>query len=140
MSQSDYLSKKKIILQLQKQTELLPILNSSFYTLSKSHSIARDVSNSLITPNQLIIQPNVTNDCSNFLMCSSTNMRPNRVLNTTSTCSVVRHYVKNKKNHGCNKFCYDSSHNLLHTNNTNRLFSAYNNKRMKDLCICKAIV
>lgn len=135
MSQSDYLSKKKIILQLQKQTELLPILNSSFYTLSKSHSIALDISNSLITRNQLTLQHNIVDNCSKFLVCSTTNMRPNRLLNTTSSCSIVRQYIKHKKILGCEKFCYDSSHNLIHTNN--RSFSTYNNKRLRDLCICK---
>jgi hypothetical protein len=40
MSQSDYINKKKITLQLQKQTELSPILDSSFYTISKGHSIS----------------------------------------------------------------------------------------------------
>lgn len=140
MSQSDYLSKKKITLQLQKQTELLPILNSSFYTLSKSHSVAIDISNSLITRNQLTVQPNTRNECNKFLVCSSTNTRPNRLLNTISTCCIVRQYVKHKKVYGCEKFCYDSSHNLIHTNNTNRLFSTYNNKRLRDLCTCKTVI
>ena len=55
MSQSDYLSKKKIVLQLQKQTEFSPILNSSIYTLSKAHSVSSDISNSLITYSELNI-------------------------------------------------------------------------------------
>ena len=135
MSQSDYLSKKKIILQLQKQNEFPPILSSSLYTLSKTHSISIDISNTLITRNQLTIQTDISN-CSKFIVCSSTNTRPNRVLRNSAMSTIVRQYVKNKKIGGCDKFCYDSSHNLIHTNNTNRLFSTYNNKRLRDLCKC----
>ena len=135
MSQSDYLNKKKIILQLQKQDEFQPILSSSLYTLSKSHSVSNDISNTLITRNQLTIQPDVSN-CSKFIVCSSTNMRPNRVLRNSAMSNIVRQYVKHKKIAGCDKFCYDSSHNLIHTNNANRLFSTYNNKRLRDLCKC----
>ena len=136
MSQSDYLSKKKIVLQLQKQNEFTPIMSSSMYTLSKSHSISDDINNTLITRNQLTIQPDISNNCSKFIVCSSTNMRPNRVLRNSAMSNVVRHYVKHKKITGCEKFCYDSSHNLIHTNNTNRLYSTYNNKRLRDLCKC----
>ena len=138
MSQSDYLNKKKIILQLQKQHEFPPILTSSLYTLSKSHSISIDISNTLITRNQLTIQPqpDISNNCSKFIVCSSTNTRPNRVLRNTVMSNVVRPYIKHKKISGCDKFCYDSSHNLIHTNNTNRLYSTYNNKRLRDLCKC----
>lgn len=135
MSQSDYLSKKKIVLQLQNQNEFPPILSSSLYTLSKSHSISIDISNTLITRNQLTIQPDISN-CSKFIVCSSTNTRPNRVLRNSAMSNIVKQFVKHKKMSGCDKFCYDSSHNLIHTNNTNRLFSTYNNKRLRDLCKC----
>lgn len=136
MSQSDYLSNKKIVLQLQKQNEFPPILSSSLYTLSKSHSISIDISNTLITRNQLTIPPVISSNCSKFIVCSSTNTRPNRVLRNSAMSNIVRQYVKHKKIGGCDKFCYDSSHNLIHTNNTNRLFSTYNNKRLRDLCKC----
>ncbi len=136
MSQSDYINKKKIVLQLQNQNEFPPILSSSLYTLSKSHSISIDISNTLITRNQLTIQTDISNNCSKFTVCSSTNTRPNRVLRNSAMSNIVRQYVKHKKINGCDKFCYDSSHNLIHTNNTNRLFSAYNNKRLRDLCKC----
>jgi hypothetical protein len=136
MSQSDYINKKKIVLQLQNQNEFPPILSSSLYTLSKSHSISIDISNTLITRNQLTIQTDISNNCSKFTVCSSTNTRPNRVLRNSAMSNIVRQYVKHKKINGCDKFCYDSSYNLIHTNNTNRLFSAYNNKRLRDLCKC----
>ena len=136
MSQSDYINKKRIVLQLQNQNEFPPILSSSLYTLSKSHSISIDISNTLITRNQLTIQPDISNNCSKFTVCSSTNTRPNRVLRNSAMSNVVRQYVKHKKINDCDKFCYDSSYNLIHTNNTNRLFSAYNNKRLRDLCKC----
>jgi hypothetical protein len=135
MSQSDYLNKKKIMLQLRKQNEFPPILSSSLYTLSKSHSISNDTSNTLLTRNQITIQPDISN-CSKFIVCSSTNTRPNRVLGNSSMSNVVRQYVKHKKINGCDKFCYDSTDNLIRTNNTNRLFSAYNNRRLRDLCKC----
>lgn len=136
MSQSDYINKKRIVLQLQNQNEFPPILSSSLYTLSKSHSISIDISNTLITRNQITIQPDISNNCSKFTVCSSTNTRPNRVLRNSAMSNVVRQYVKHKKIKDCDKFCYDSSYNLIHTNNTNRLFSAYNNKRLRDLCKC----
>ena len=135
MSQSDYLNKKKITLQLQKQNEFTPVLNSSLYTLCKAHSISRDISNTLITQNQLSAQPDISN-CSKFIVCSYTNTRPNRVLRNSAMSNVVRQYVKHKKVIACDKFCYDSSHNFIHKNNTNRLFSTYNNKRLRDLCKC----
>ena len=136
MSQGDYLNKKKIVLQLQKQNEFPPIISSSLYTLSKSHSISNDINNTLITRNQLTIQSDISNNCSKFIVCSSTNTRPNRVLRNSVMSNVVRPYIKHKKISGCDKFCYDSSHNLIHTNNANRLFSTYNNKRLRDLCKC----
>lgn len=136
MSQSDYINKKRIVLQLQNQNEFPPILSSSLYTLSKSHSISIDISNTLITRNQITIQPDISNNCSKFTVCSSTNTRPNRVLRNSAMSNVVRPYIKHKKVAGCDKFCYDSSHNLIHTNNANRLFSTYNNKRLRDLCKC----
>lgn len=135
MSQSDYLNKKKIILLLQKQDEFTPMLNSSLYTFSKAHSISSDISNTLTTRNQLMIQPDISN-CNKFIECSSTNTRPNRVLRNSAMSNVVRQYVKHKKVNGCDKFCYDSSHNLVHTNNANRLFSTFNNKRLRDICKC----
>lgn len=138
MSQSDYLNKKKITLQLQKQNEFSPVLNSSLYTLSKAHSIASDISNSLITRNQLSTYQ--SNNCYKFTVCSSTNTRPNRIQSDKVMSNVVRQYVKHKKINNCAKFCYDSSHNLIHTNNTNRLFSTFNNKRLRDLCNCKVDV
>jgi hypothetical protein len=102
MSQSDYINKKKITLQLQKQTELSPILDSSFYTISKGHSISKDVSNSLITPSQLS-KPQNTNNCAKFVVCSNTNNRPNRVIHDLPLYSCVKKYVKHKKNVGCDK-------------------------------------
>lgn len=135
MSQSDYLSKKKIVLQLQKQTEFPHVLNSSLYTLSRAHSISSNITNSLITRNQLTTT-DASNNCSNFLVCTNTNSRPNRILHEQTMYSDTRRFVKNQKNKKCDKFCYDSSYNLLHTNNTNRLYSSYNNKRLRDLCQC----
>jgi hypothetical protein len=134
MSQSDYLNKKKISLQLQKQNEFSPVLNSSLYTLSKAHSIASDISNSLITRNQLTTYQ--SNKCTKFIICSSTNTRPNRIQSNKTMSNIVRPYIKHEKINGSNKFCYDSSHNLMHTNNANRLFSTYNNKRLRDVCNC----
>ena len=97
------------------------------YTLRKAHSVSSDISNTLITQNQLSIQPDVSN-CSKFIACSYANARPNRVLRNSAMSNVVRQYVEHKKDIARDKFCHDSSHNLIHTNNTNRIFSANNNK------------
>ena len=123
MSQSDYLNKKKITLQLQKQNEFSPVLNSSLYTLSKAHSIASDISNSLITRNQLTTYQ--SNKCSKFIVCSSTNTRQNRIQSDKAMTNILRHYIKHKKINRCEKFCYDTS---------------INNKRLRDLCNCKVDV
>ena len=135
MSQGDYIQNKKIILQLQRQKEFKPFLDSSFYTLSKAHSIERDISNTIITFSQLI-PPKIENKCEKFITCSNTNLRPNRVTSERRMVNDYKPFVKHRKLGIYNKFCYDSSYNLINTNNTNRLFSAYSNKRLKDICNC----
>ena len=134
MSQSDYIKRKKIVFELQRQKELKPILDSSFYTSSKAYSIERDISNTIITYSQLI-PLKVENKCEKFITCSNTNLRPNRMTFERRMINDYRPFVKHQKL-GIYKFCYDSSYNLINTNNTNRLFSAYSNKRLKDICNC----
>ena len=136
MSQGDYIQNKKIILQLQRQIELKPILDSSFYTLSKAHSIERDVSNTIVSHNQLTLLPKVETECDKFITCSNTNLRPNRMTFERRMVNDYRPFIKHRKLGIYNKFCYDSSYNLIHTNNSNRLFSAYSNKRLKNICNC----
>jgi hypothetical protein len=108
MSQSDYLSRKKIIIQVQNQNESSPVLDSSIYTKNKSYSISINITNSLITPSQLFQQTTINTQCSKFITCSDTNNRPNRVINNSPLYSNVRKYVKHKKNVGCKDlFCGD---------------------------------
>lgn len=102
MSQSDYLNKKKVVIQVQNQNESSPVLDSSIYTKNKSYSISINITNSLITPSQLFQQTNLNTQCSKFITCNDTNNRPNRVIQNLPLYSNVRKYVKNKKNVGCN--------------------------------------
>lgn len=136
MSQSDYIKNKKIIFQLQRQKELKPILDSSFYTLSKAHSIERDISNTIITYSQLALLPKVDTECDKFITCSNTNLRPNRMTFERRMVNDYKPFRKHRKLGIYNKFCYDSSYNLIHKNNSNRFISAYSNKRLKDICNC----
>jgi hypothetical protein len=133
MSQSDYIKNKKIVLQLQKQSEIKPILDSSFYTLSKAHSIELDISNTILTYSQLT-PAKAESKCEKFITCSNTNLRPNRMTFVRRMVNDYKPFVKQQKLGIYNKYCYDSSHNLINTNNTNRLFSAYGNKRLRDIC------
>lgn len=126
------------MLQLQKQKELRPILDSSFYTQSKAHSIEVDISNTIITYSQLT-PAKVASKCEKFITCFNTNLRPNRVTFERRMVNNYKPFVKNQKLGIHNKYCYDSSYNLIHTNNTNRLFSAYGNKRLRDICNCDTI-
>lgn len=98
MSQSDYLSKKKVIIQIQNQKESPSILDSSLYTKNKSYSISMDISNSLITPSQLFQKSYSDNaNCVKFLTCYDTNNRPNRIIHNSQLYSNTKKYVKNKK-------------------------------------------
>ena len=101
MSQGDYLTKKKTIILVQNQNESPPVLDSSIYTKSKSHSISINITNSLITPRQLFQEPVLNTQCSEFLTCIGTNERPNRIPHILPLYSSVRSYVKNKKQVGC---------------------------------------
>ena len=96
MSQGDYISKKKIISQILKQSKLPPILESSLYTecvsYSQSHGLCSTTENPL------------------FITNVNTNTRPNRVENISPSplYSNVKTYVKHKKEVGCSK-CGDDN-------------------------------
>jgi hypothetical protein len=108
MSQSDYLNKKKNVIQVQNQNESSPVLDSSIYTKNKSYSISINITNSLITPSQLFQQTTLNTQCSKFITCTGTNNRPNRVINNSPLYSNVRKYVKQRKQVGCkNLICRD---------------------------------
>ena len=135
MSQSDYIKNKKIVLQLQNQNEFKPVLDSSFYTLNRGHSIASDISNTVLNYSQLI-PAKVPSDCQKFITCSNTNSRPNRIMYERRMVNGNRKNHLDQKLRMFNKYCYDSSYNLIYTNNKNRLFSAYSNKRLRDMINC----
>ena len=98
MSQSDYISKKKVIIQIQNQKESPSILDSSLYTNNKSYAVSIDISNSLITPSQLFQKSYLDNaNCVKFLTCFNTNNRPNRIIHNSQLYSNTKKYVKNKK-------------------------------------------
>lgn len=156
MSQSDYVQRKKIAIELNagNQTKFSNILNAESYTLYKQYSLENRIQNTSNRYNQLA--PNrVVNDssCSDFMVCKNTHLRPYRTLsnpiNFTPSVSNINTLFDTSFNklrdkfapiRTCHKCCYDSSYNRTHTNNANTLFSSFNNRRLKNLfCKCKQI-
>lgn len=93
MSQSDYIKLKVISVGLSNfnNTNTPQILNSQLYTMYKGYSLQKSIINTKPTYNSLDI-PNakylfdipltsvdLSNNCSNFITCTNTNLRPNRI-------------------------------------------------------------
>ena len=95
MSQSDYIRYKKTTNQLKEVRKLNPILASQDYITFKQYTLESTVINTLPTFNKLAL-PGYTNifeierkitNCpiTNFAICNSTNLRPNRRTNAMNT-------------------------------------------------------
>lgn len=94
MSQSDYIKLKVISVELSNfNTPKTPsILNSQLYTSLKGYSLEKTIINTKPTYNSLAIPKvkyvwnipltsvDLSNNCSSFITCTNTNLRPNRVL------------------------------------------------------------
>ena len=88
MSQSDYIAHKKNAQILQRQSDLEGVLNSQDFTQYKQFAFHNTITNSNITYNQLR-EPNKqrvykmelpVSQCPQFLTCTQTQARPNRVI------------------------------------------------------------
>jgi hypothetical protein len=106
MSQSDYIKLKKTSMIL-KNNELPPVLTPENYTDFVQYNLETTVTNTkksysrLLLPgnrNILDIEKNVSG-CTGFTLCTNTNQRPNRVLNTAVAYpyspNPTKKYIKN---------------------------------------------
>jgi hypothetical protein len=94
MSHSDYLKLKRDMRILKEQTDFTPVLKSSDYVLGKNYHLETTVPN--LKPiyhrltssgNQMVfgMERTIGGSCPEFKLCSGTNARPNRVLNTDTS-------------------------------------------------------
>lgn len=119
LSQSDYILNKKMTHKLNNQVELPAVLESGIYTQCKQYALENY---------------EVLSDCPPiFLMCTNTNMRPNRVLMSKSMFNIPKGFIKQKSDRQCFNCCYNSQFNLYFTNNKNTLFSACSNLRLNTI-------
>jgi hypothetical protein len=109
MSQSDYIKFKKISLILKNNSptainKLPPVLTNELYTSFITYNLETSVSNTKNAYNLLLpsgrknvwdIEKNVSN-CSPFIMCNNTNVRPNRVNNTFKSPMPIYKWKKTK--------------------------------------------
>ena len=89
MSQSDYIHRKKIAIELAEQRKLKPVLNSGQYINYKEFSLENTITstkpnyNNFIPSNVSVIfnmRLSAPRNCPTFTLCRNTNGRPNRVL------------------------------------------------------------
>jgi len=89
MSQSDYIQFKKTAIVL-KNDELPAVLNPTDYTSFESYNLETTVQNTKNTYSRLVLSGNKqifdmekkVSGCATFPLCTNTNLRANRVLNT----------------------------------------------------------
>lgn len=144
MSQSDYLSYKKIKLELQKQNKMPPVLNSGNYTLFKQFNLENTIVNTSQRYNELVPthekkvfhmnKPLFDVSCQTFSMCETIH-RPNRKPLSTvySTPKYVPKYQKLHPVRTCFKCCKVKTQKT--NNNTNKMDCA-NKKRNSLFCNC----
>lgn len=120
MSQSDYIAHKKNAQILQRQTNLEAVLSSQDLTNYKKFAFNNTIKSTNITHNQLrlknkqrIYNMEMSNDtCNNpeFIVCTNTNTRPNRVITMTDEMGK-RGY---KRRNGYNEYLvYQKNNNLI---------------------------
>jgi hypothetical protein len=102
MSQSDYIKLKRIV-QVLKNDDLRPILDTKDYTNFSSYNLETTIKNTKIVFSRLVVEPNIeifdmekdVSNCAIFPLCINTNNRTNRVLNTTSIPTPLNKFKKN---------------------------------------------
>ena len=111
MSQGDYINKLRVMRVLNKQTDLGSVLSSNEYTSFVSYTIANTVLNTVpktyVNP-ELLIHAEV-DKCDSYIMCTGTNLRPNRVI-TMSDPMGKRGYPQQ---HGYNEYLVNQKANDL---------------------------
>lgn len=160
MSQSDYIQRKKIGINLktENQNKFENIINSNNYTLFKQYTLENTILNTSKLYNQLVedgkkrifnMELN-SSYCPQFIVCENTQNRTYRKLTnpspfnpyftklpyvtgpTNTTLNQLK-YVKEKKNNKCPPCYYDSSYNRIHMNNQNTNFTTCSNNRLNQL-------
>ena len=89
MSQGDYIRRKRVANQLRSQSKLAPVLNAGEYINYKEFSLENtivstnvDYNNAVPANVSVIFDMRIKSpaSCPQFILCSGTNRRPNRVL------------------------------------------------------------
>ena len=106
MSQSDYIQHKKTSTVLKQISKLPPVLSPREYSEYVGYALDKQVSNTKINYGKLIQSgykrkfsmdlPHTTS-CPDFIICTDTNTRSNRVLRTISVPSPLPLLKKNDK-------------------------------------------
>jgi hypothetical protein len=95
MSQSDYLRRKNIAVQLKNQTELPAVLSSKFYTQCVQYTIQNEIINENIRFGEVT---KITKEdlCPKFILCQKTNERPNRIRIIRAMTTLLPMFVKDR--------------------------------------------
>ena len=105
MSQSDYIRRKRVANQLRTQTKLSPVLNAGQYIDYKEFSLENTIVstaqdyNSFVPANVSIVfdmHIKTPANCPQFILCSGTNQRPNRVLRSLAPSAPLALNPKHK--------------------------------------------
>ena len=163
MSQSDYLQRKKLGIELKtsNQKKFPNTIESQDYTLYKQYTLENTIKNTSKLYNQLLQNGRIrvfnmelsTTTCPTYTICINTETRPYRTLsnpapmnpNTTGHLPYITgpnntvinqlKYQKQIPLRNCPPCQYDSSYNKIHTNNQNTDFTACSNNRLNQaLC------
>ena len=97
MSQSDYIKLKKTVNVLKSQIDLPPVLSPDMYTDFAEYNLETTVRNTKNAYSRLVpsTKQNIftmeekVSTCPTFTLCTNTNQRPNRVLNTAQKIVFV---------------------------------------------------
>ena len=158
MSQSDYLQRKKIGIELttSNQSKFPNIIQSQDYTLYKQYTLENTIPNTSKLYNQLLQDGRVNifnmevlpTECPSYTICINTETRPYRkntnpaamnpyastgrlpyITGPNNTTIGQLKYIKQPALRKCPPCYYDSSYNKIHTNNKNTDFTACSNNR-----------
>lgn len=144
MSQSDYLKYKKTATVLKQQNEMPKVLNSQELSEYKMFSLENTITNTIMTRNTLILPGTVrifginkkVSNCPSFQVCSSTNTRTNRKLNSVDvpTPHPIRPLYTKKTSPGSGnientQYCQKCDYNEL-------LSASHISKKPMSSCVC----
>lgn len=158
MSQSDYLQRKKLGLELKtsNQIKFPNSIQSHDYTLYKQYTLENTIQNTSKLYNQLLQDGRLKifnmeilpSNCPSYVICINTETRPYRkdtnpapmnpyastglpyITGPNNTTEEQLKYIKQLPLRKCPPCYYDSSYNRTHTNNKNTDFTACSNTRL----------